>query len=89
MSICGKKVDSATKFIDFFVHDILDFSVLNKNDANFNPINSVFDIRDAIDTIIEMQEDKARMKKILVRTRFINFENQPSKYFINTDLKRF
>ena len=26
---CGKKIVSATKFIDYFVHDMLDFTVLN------------------------------------------------------------
>jgi signal transduction histidine kinase len=26
---CGKKIVSATKFIDFFVHDMLDYSILN------------------------------------------------------------
>ena len=28
---CGKKMASATKFIDFFVHDILDYTILNKD----------------------------------------------------------
>ena len=28
---CGKKITSAAKFIDFFVHDILDYTILNKN----------------------------------------------------------
>ena len=28
-------MSSATKFIDFFVHDMLDYTILNKDDKNF------------------------------------------------------
>lgn len=27
---CGNKMGSAAKFIDYFVHDILDYTILNK-----------------------------------------------------------
>ena len=33
---CGKKIISAVKFIDFFVHDILDYTLLNKKDKNLH-----------------------------------------------------
>ena len=29
IEVCGSKITSATKFIDFFVHDILDYTLLN------------------------------------------------------------
>jgi len=45
---CGTKVTSAAKFIDFFVHDILDYTILNKDEKNFGKHISVFDIREAI-----------------------------------------
>ena len=32
---CGTKMNSAAQFIDFFVHDILDYTILNKNCRNF------------------------------------------------------
>ena len=32
---CGHKLSSASKFIDFFVHDILDYTILNKEALNF------------------------------------------------------
>lgn len=35
---------SAAKFIDFFVHDILDYTILNKDDKNFTKDISVFDV---------------------------------------------
>jgi len=33
--LCSSKVQSATKFTDFFVHDILDYTILNKEEKNF------------------------------------------------------
>ena len=38
---------SATKFIDFFVHDILDYTILNKDQKNFIKDQTIFDIREA------------------------------------------
>ena len=35
LKTCGKKMTSASKFIDFFVHDILDYTILNKEEAKF------------------------------------------------------
>ena len=32
---CGEKMVSATKFLDFFVHDMLDYTILNKDEKNF------------------------------------------------------
>lgn len=42
---CGQKMFSATKFIDFFVHDILDYTILNKQAKNFVKHFSIRDIR--------------------------------------------
>ena len=44
----GQKMFSATKFIDFFVHDILDYTILNKQEKNFTKNSSILDIREAI-----------------------------------------
>jgi hypothetical protein len=43
---------SAAKFIDFFVHDILDYSILNKEEKNFTKALAIFDIREAVNEII-------------------------------------
>ena len=45
---CGIKMTAATQFIDFFVHDILDFSVICKDESKFNPNNSIFNIKNSI-----------------------------------------
>ena len=49
---------STSKFIDYFVHDMLDYTILNKEDKNFTKTIDKFDIRSAINEIIEIQEDK-------------------------------
>jgi len=46
--ICGSKISSATHFIDFFVHDILDYTLLNEKEENFMPNNTLFDIKTGI-----------------------------------------
>jgi hypothetical protein len=49
---CGNKMSSAAKFIDFFVHDILDYTILNKEEKNFAKDLKLNDIRQTIEEII-------------------------------------
>jgi hypothetical protein len=49
-------------FVDFFVHDILDFTILNKDEKNFTKNITVFDIKVAVNQIIDILEDKTQMK---------------------------
>ena len=42
---------SATKFTDFFVHDILDYTILTKEGKNFEKHITIFDIRDAMNEL--------------------------------------
>ena len=55
---CAKKMVSATKFIDFFVHDILDYTLLNNKDKNFTKNITVFDIQSSIDDVVDTLSDK-------------------------------
>ena len=43
---------SASKFIDFFVHDILDFTLLIKAEKNFVKNIQLFNIKNAVDEIL-------------------------------------
>jgi hypothetical protein len=61
---------SAVKFIDYFVHDILDYTLLNKKDRNFVKDVNIFSIRVAVAEIVSILEDKANMKNIKVLTIF-------------------
>jgi len=45
----NKKMKSAANFIDFFVHDILDFTLLQEAEGSFTKINTVFNIGDAVE----------------------------------------
>ena len=73
MNNCGKKLTSAAKFVDFFVHDILDYTILNKDSTNFKKQISVFDIKHAVNQIIEIQEDQINMKNINIKTQYKGF----------------
>ena len=81
----GQKMFSATKFIDFFVHDILDYTILNKQDKNFTKNFSVLDVREAINEIKEIMMDKIEMKAIQIEEHFRQFDG---KFHIKTDIKR-
>ena len=64
---------SATKFIDFFVHDILDYTILNKDSKNFTKNITIFNIKKAVDEIVGTLNDKASMKKIIIDIKLIGF----------------
>ena len=85
IEVCGSKISSATKFIDFFVHDILDYTLLNEKEENFMPNNTLFNIETCINEIIEIMEDKVKMKAININIKFYGFLNQ---YIVKTDMKR-
>ena len=59
ISRSSHKMASATKFIDFFVHDILDYTILNKNETKFNKNITMFDVTQAVNEIIDTLHDKA------------------------------
>ena len=84
---------SASKFIDFFIHDILDYTILNEGSKNFSKNISVFNIKKAIQEIIDTMVDKSKMKNIEVNVKIIGFNktNQqlsPADYLIKSDQKR-
>ena len=58
------KLRSATKFMDSFVHDILDYAVLQNSISNFVKEFKVFDIRETIEEIIEILNNKILMKDL-------------------------
>ena len=78
---------SATKFIDFFVHDILDYTLLNNKENKFTKNNTVFNLKNSIQDVIDTLLDKCVMKNIQVQTKFIGFDNNnlAKQYLVNTD----
>ena len=65
---------------------MLDYSILNKDDKNFTKTVEKFDIREAIEEIVEIQMDKINMKTISVEKHFEGFEGV--KFKIASDIKR-
>ena len=51
-ALAAKKIFSAAKFIDYFVHDILDYTILNEDQKNFMKNTKFCDARDAIEEIV-------------------------------------
>ena len=62
---------SSAKFIDYFVHDMLDYTVLTNDCSNFIKNVTRFDIRTVIEEIYQILEDKAYMKEIEVRLNYL------------------
>ena len=58
------KIGSASKFIDFFVHDMLDYAVLQKTTSGFIKQNECFNVREAIEEMIEILRGKIKLKKL-------------------------
>ena len=86
LAVCTKKIVSSSKFIDYFVHDMLDYTILNKEEKNFMKTVDTFDIREAINEIIEIQEDKILMKNLQIEYIYKGFESVDFK--VRTDQKR-
>lgn len=89
-----KKIQQAGKFINYFVHDILDFSILRQDGSKFYKNETIFDVREAVQEIIDLQEDKAAMKDITVESQFWGFpdwlqgRNDVPCLNVKTDKKR-
>ena len=74
---------SATKFTDFFVHDILDYTILTKEDKNFVKNISIFDLKDALNELQDIVHDKIKMKNITTKINFVGMED--GEYIVQTD----
>jgi hypothetical protein len=85
MDKTNKRLYSAAKFIDFFIHDILDYSLL-LNNKNLMKQYKIFDIREALQEIFEILETKIKTREVSVRAEFDNFEGD--FYNVKTDVKR-
>ena len=84
---CGKKMASATKFIDFFVHDILDYTILNKDKDGFIKNITVFNIKEAVDEIVDTLADKVDLKQLDVSLKMYGFKKDKD-YLVKSDQKR-
>ena len=84
---CTIKIKSAGKFIDFFVHDILDYTVLSRDAANFVKSMQVFHAKACVQEIVDILRDKIEMKRNQIETLFQGFDIA-QKFCVKTDQKR-
>ena len=82
---CQDKMSSASKFIDFFVHDLLDYTSLNKDATNFIKNPAIFDIDLALREMCQILEDKSSMKNVTIDIRYQGF---PDTTMVKSDKKR-
>ena len=62
------------KFIDFFVHDILDYTMLSNSKGKFTKDITFFNIKVAVSEIITILEDKLNLKNITIEQIYQNFK---------------
>ena len=67
-------MQNCVKLIDYFVHDMLDYTVLQNDAENFIQDISSFDISECINQIYEILEDKIKMKEIKVKISLSGFQ---------------
>ena len=58
------------QFIDYFIHDVLDYTVLNNKQNKFFKKSEVFETSSVLNIVIQMIEDKTKMKNIEIKTVF-------------------
>ena len=73
--------------MDFFVHDILDYAVLQKQTNNFIKDLKIFDIGEMIQEIIDILQSKISIKDLEITKVFENFEvmGQLVNYRVKSD----
>ncbi len=68
------------------MHDILDYSSLNKGKLHLEKNIEIFDVKQAVNEIIDIQHDKCVIKQIDLKTQFHGFNE--NEFLIKTDKKR-
>ena len=84
---CTKKMSSSTKFIDFFVHDMLDYTILKNSSKIFMKNIVVSNINDVVNEVTDILIDKLNMMEISLDLQFFGFNtlDHISQYLIKTD----
>jgi signal transduction histidine kinase len=64
----NKIQESSASMMAFLVDDLLDFAQLNA--GKFRKVIKLFDLREAIEEVVQIQIDKAKMGKIKLESAF-------------------
>ena len=82
MILSGKKITSSAQLIDYFIHDMLDYSILNGKSKIFMKNINPFNLKKCIRQIISIMADKIKMKNIQLKLSYSGFqksEREPLK----------
>ena len=82
-----KQIDtqqSSTKLLNFYVADLLSLSQIEKN--KFRKNESKFCLREAVEEVIRIQQDKINQNQLQVKTEFLGFRT--GDYAVITDKMR-
>ena len=64
----NKIQESSAKMMSFLVNDLLDFAQINA--GKFRKVIKQFDLREAIEEVVRIQADKAKLGKIKLNSVF-------------------
>lgn len=60
--------DSSSNLMSFLVDDLLDFAQINN--GKFRKVAKEFDLKEAVEEVIQIQKEKAKMQGIKLKARF-------------------
>lgn len=69
------KLKTSIKSINIMFHNILDFSVLSQNHQDFEKKITLFNIKDSVNEVVEIEKDKIRLKEIDLQVHYFDFKN--------------
>lgn len=81
-----RRIQLGSEFIHFFVDDMLDYTVLKNKEQNFSKNEGYFDVKLSVQEIVEMQEDRLKLKDICIHTYFVGFDE--NDFIVKSDKKR-
>ena len=83
---CARKVFAIAQYIDFFLHDMLDFGVLSEKAENFVRTIETFDLQETLYFMQEIFHEKIELKQISMDIKFKQFDML--RPMVTTDKKR-
>ena len=74
MILSGKKITSSAQLIDYFIHDMLDYSILNGKSKIFMKNIKCFNLKKCMSQILCIMADKIKMKNIKLKLCYKGFQ---------------
>ena len=82
---CGRQIFAVAQLIDFFIHDMLDFSVLSEKSENFTKTSVKFDLRETFNFVKEIFFENIAAKQLTLDVEY----HCDEKFEVQSDRRRF